>query len=120
MNDAFLEELWGGNLHRPLTEDEKPEFRQWAKDNWNAGDKVKSVWHPVVQEECAKILEKHIREHTKEYDSGTLDWNFNYGHETLAICSANQFTLSKEEQYEMAVEHFWENEWEKATTDEQN
>ena len=118
MNDAFLDELWGGGLHRPLTENEKPEFRQWARDNWKAGDKVKSVWHPVVQEECAKILDKHIREHTKEFDSGTLDWNFNYGDETVALCATD--TIPKDEQFEMAVEHFWENEWDKAITNEQD
>ena len=102
-------------LHRELNEDEKPAFRQWARDKWKAGDKVKSVWHPVVEEECAKILDEHIRKHTKEFDSGTLDWNFSYGNTTMAIDSTD--SISKEEQFEMAVEYFWEVEWEKAIDD---
>tara|TARA_R110002020_G_scaffold213289_4_gene420038 strand:+ start:11491 stop:11856 length:366 start_codon:yes stop_codon:yes gene_type:complete len=107
-----LDEIWGGNLHRTLTEEEKPSFRQWARDNWKVGDKVLSVWHPVVQEECAQILDKHIRKHTKEYDSGTLDWNFAYGTSVIALDSSDP--ISKEEQFEMAVEYFWETEWEEA------
>jgi len=47
------------NLFRILTEEEKKEFRQWARDNYIPLDRISPVWHPEVQDECIKInLEK--------------------------------------------------------------
>ena len=90
------------NLFRELSGPEQESFRHWARENWNVGDKVSPVWHPVVQEECARMLDEEVRINTKKYDSGTLDWNFAY----------------KEAQYEMAIEYFWESEWGKVSKGE--
>lgn len=40
---------------KQLSEEQKPEYRQWARDNYNAGSEIKAYWHPVVREECRKI-----------------------------------------------------------------
>ena len=43
-----------------------------------------------------------------------MDWNFAYKDIVVAIDSTSE-ELSEKEQYEMAVEHFWECEWGEAT-----
>jgi hypothetical protein len=40
---------------RDLDSDEESEFRQWARDNFKAGDEISLAWHPAVQDECALI-----------------------------------------------------------------
>jgi hypothetical protein len=42
-------------LFRDLTPDQEQEFRRWARDNYEPGEKINGVWHPVVQDECVKI-----------------------------------------------------------------
>ena len=44
-------------LFRNLSEAEEEEFRQWARDNFKAGDTINVVWHPVVQDECRKMVD---------------------------------------------------------------
>ena len=44
-------------LFRDLNEAEEKEFRQWARDNFKAGDTINVVWHPVVQDECRKMVD---------------------------------------------------------------
>lgn len=49
------------NLYRELTEQEEVEFRQWARDNFNPlTDTVDSLWHPIVRDECNKIINEQI------------------------------------------------------------
>ena len=31
------------------------EYRQDARENHQAGDEIKTIWHPVYRDECAKI-----------------------------------------------------------------
>jgi hypothetical protein len=110
-------------LFRELDTEEEEDFKQWARDNWSVDQKVNPVWHPVVVEECATILDNYIREHTKllpvqqglilEYDGGALEWNFTYKDQIVALDSFD--VVSEEQQFEMAVEHFWEMEWEERT-----
>jgi hypothetical protein len=38
-----------------LSEEEKPEYRRWARDNYSAGSEIEAHWHPVVREECRKM-----------------------------------------------------------------
>tara|TARA_Y100000296_G_C5095978_1_gene217381 strand:+ start:642 stop:815 length:174 start_codon:yes stop_codon:yes gene_type:complete len=45
-------------LFRSLDETEEIEFRQWARDNFKVTDEVKSIWHPVVQDECLNMIEE--------------------------------------------------------------
>lgn len=40
---------------RQLNSEEEETFRQWARDNYQPGEPIKGIWHPVVQEECTKI-----------------------------------------------------------------
>ena len=45
------------NIYRELNEQEEVEFRQWARDNFNVEtDIVSSVWHPIVKDECNKMI----------------------------------------------------------------
>lgn len=43
-------ELW-----RKLTDKEKVAYRKWARDNYKPLSLIDGLWHPIVQEECAKI-----------------------------------------------------------------
>jgi len=43
------------NLFRELDENEQQEFRKWARENYTRLDPIKGIWHPVVQDECAKM-----------------------------------------------------------------
>ena len=45
-------------LFRSLDETEEQEFRQWARDNFKVTDEVKSIWHPVVQDECLNMIKE--------------------------------------------------------------
>ena len=49
-------------LFRELTAKEEREFRQWARDNYQAFEPISGVWHPVVQDECRKINEQWDQE----------------------------------------------------------
>ena len=42
-------------LHRELNDGEKAYFRKWARDNYTPHEPIDGDWHPVVQEECAKM-----------------------------------------------------------------
>jgi hypothetical protein len=45
-------------LFKTITEDEKPAFRQWARDNYKPFDPIPPIWHPTTQTECRKINEE--------------------------------------------------------------
>lgn len=47
-------------MFRELDETETKEFQQWARDNYEVGSKIKTIWHPVVQAECKKMNEENI------------------------------------------------------------
>ena len=47
-------------LFRDLSESEANKFRQWARDNYKLGDSIKSIWHPVVQDECNKMQNANL------------------------------------------------------------
>ena len=47
-------------LFRDLSESEANEFRQWARNNYKLGDSIKSIWHPVVQDECNKMQNANL------------------------------------------------------------
>ena len=112
------------NLHRELSEKEKADFKKWAQDNWKVGDPISPVWHPSVVEECALMLDTHVREHTRsrraddEYDPDTLTTNYVYKDMTVGLDISAENELSEEEQYEIAIEYFWEAEWTRLTGEE--
>jgi hypothetical protein len=43
------------NLFRELSEEEKEDFRKWARENYIPFSPIQGIWHPVVQEECTRI-----------------------------------------------------------------
>ena len=47
-----------GMEFRTLSPEEEEEFRQWARDNFDSGKEANPLWHPVVRDEWAKLLEK--------------------------------------------------------------
>lgn len=50
-----------GVLFRDLDHTEELKFREWARNNFNpATDKIDILWHPIIQEECRKILTEYI------------------------------------------------------------
>ena len=40
---------------RDLSAEEEADFRKWARSNYTPGDAINPLWHPVVQDECAKM-----------------------------------------------------------------
>ena len=42
-------------LFRKLDAAQEAEFRQWARANYQPLSEISGVWHPVVQDECARI-----------------------------------------------------------------
>lgn len=53
-------------MWKQLTAVEEQDFRQWARDNYKLADPISGVWHPVVQDECAKINAEHTKEESDE------------------------------------------------------
>jgi hypothetical protein len=51
-------EVFGTKLFRDLNEDEVADFKQWARDNYELGTDISSIWHPVCQEECRLMNEE--------------------------------------------------------------
>jgi hypothetical protein len=46
-------------MYRVLTTNEEIDFRQWARDNFKAGNDINGSWHPVVIDECNKIVQEY-------------------------------------------------------------
>lgn len=40
---------------RQLSKEEEQEFKNWAQENYTAGEDISPLWHPVVRKECEKI-----------------------------------------------------------------
>jgi len=45
-------------IFRDLNDKEQKEFRQWARENFKLGNKICEVWHPIVRQECKKMIEE--------------------------------------------------------------
>jgi len=45
-------------LFRKLAPDEVLDFIKWARQNYVPGTTISSLWHPVVQDECA-LMNNH-------------------------------------------------------------
>lgn len=43
-------------LFRSLTDHEETQFRQWARENYKMGDAINPIWHPVVVDECQRMI----------------------------------------------------------------
>jgi len=42
-------------MFKTLTPNEEESYRQWARDNYTPMKPIPGIWHPVVQDECAKM-----------------------------------------------------------------
>lgn len=51
--DAILQP---SGMFRSLSPEEERSFRAWARANWQPGQKISPLWHPVVRDEC-RIME---------------------------------------------------------------
>jgi hypothetical protein len=40
---------------RDLDPEEEKEMKKWARENYTRMSPIKGVWHPAVQQECAKM-----------------------------------------------------------------
>ena len=45
-------------LYRLLTDEEKQDFREWARVNYHAFEPIEGIWHPIVQRECVRMNEE--------------------------------------------------------------
>ena len=43
-------------MFKPLSDVEIKIFRQWARANYKEGDEIPDIWHPIVREECDKMV----------------------------------------------------------------
>lgn len=48
-------------IWRTLSDEEKLDFKNWARSQFKSGDTINPTWHPVVQQECQEInMEKGV------------------------------------------------------------
>lgn len=43
------------SMFRSLDPAEEASFREWAHANWQPGQYVNPMWHPVVRDECERM-----------------------------------------------------------------
>ena len=48
------------SFFRELSEDEAEVYRIWAMDNYEPGDSISPMWHPVVRRECERINRRSL------------------------------------------------------------
>jgi len=44
-----------GFLWKELDDEETVRYLKWANENFNAGDIINPLWHPIVKHECRQI-----------------------------------------------------------------
>lgn len=59
MEQQQIEPTLNPGFFRELNSEEEREFRIWARSNFNPEtDIIRSVWHPIVREECVQIIKE--------------------------------------------------------------
>lgn len=53
------------SLFKRLTPQEEKAYRAWARANWQPGQYINPVWHPVVRDECERMTKE--REQTRAF-----------------------------------------------------
>ncbi len=43
-------------LFIPATKNDAADYRQWARDNFQAEFDINPIWHPIVIDECINII----------------------------------------------------------------
>ena len=59
-------------MFKELSEQERKDFKQWARDNYRPGGEINEVWHPVIQRECARMDREYVMSKENE---GTFELN---------------------------------------------
>ena len=67
-------------FNEDLSEAEIKAHKQWARSNYKVHSPIKGIWHPIVQEECAKM--------NKEYHLDFMD-------DTLTACEESIDNIKK-------------------------
>lgn len=65
---AKAAELWETQpLFREIEEgsDEEQQFRQWAQNNYEVGEPISELWHPIVKHECFLMCQGFITDPEK-------------------------------------------------------
>jgi len=58
---------------RVLSEDEEGSFRKWSRDNYQLGDEISGVWHPMTRDECHKMnAEAGVEENVRYFE--WIEW----------------------------------------------
>jgi hypothetical protein len=39
---------------------EEQDYRQWAREHYKMEDDIKATWHPIIVNECLKIIKEFI------------------------------------------------------------
>jgi hypothetical protein len=61
-NEPMATTMDDTGMYRDLNKQEVLEFQQWARQNYNPGDPISPIWHPVVKAECELINNEDHRE----------------------------------------------------------
>lgn len=57
--NAYLHEV---NFFWDITAEEARDYRQEARDEYNPDKNIDPYWHPVMVDECVKIIKKFIND----------------------------------------------------------
>ena len=50
------------SFFKRLSPAEEREYRQWARDNYQIGQRIPLIWHPVLRDECNKMNQEEVDE----------------------------------------------------------
>jgi GH15 family glucan-1,4-alpha-glucosidase len=106
------------NRYRNLTHEEEKDFRRWARENWEIGSKVIPIWHPIVRQECAKMLDEDITANIELSDDGTLDTVVRYKNALYRYDTAYRYDFPNLEEFlQSTIEDIWESVWDELIED---
>lgn len=55
-NNVLQRTGYNSGLFTYLAPEKEAGFREWARDHYRPGEPIREVWHPIVQDECHKML----------------------------------------------------------------
>ena len=53
-------------LFQELSPEQEQAFRKWARENYEALDHIKDIWHPSVRDECNNINNELLAKHEQQ------------------------------------------------------
>ena len=45
-----------------INRDDEKDYRRWAREHFNIDMELKPIWHPIVIDECCKIIKEFNKE----------------------------------------------------------